>query len=237
MHRLSLFTVILISGIATRSLAQPGVEHINGDTRAPIPPQTPPAAMTIEGEVRTVDSAGHTRLWGKGRGNAAVRYGETGIETGLCTSVDGTVKYGLSRGEVNWGSAADACPAGTWVCNVSDFGVLGFTCDTARPDSGSDAYSCDGTAIDRPEDDHFGWIADTGTLPETMLYILCAEQNSWANVYQSCEYYPVWCCSEAPCLNQTAYFWPSVIRKLRNEPETFFRTTTHFPVPPECSIV
>lgn len=80
------------------------------------------AAMKVSGEVRTVDEAGDPRLWGKGRPGTDV-YGSGRGST--CFPNDG-VKFGLSLTAETWGSAAQACPAGTWVCTADDV----LACDT-----------------------------------------------------------------------------------------------------------
>ena len=104
------------------------------------------AAVTVVGETRAVDNVNRPRLWGKGRAGV-VRYGTNGVEGGLCIS--GSVEFGLSNVTVDWGSAADACPAGTWVCSMHDMvsGIF-LDCDTDRPDTDNDAQTCDGTEVD-----------------------------------------------------------------------------------------
>ena len=71
------------------------------------------ARVTIQGEVRTVDSeiSPNPRLWGKGRDNA-VQHGTNAVETSLCMNLATNVELGLSRNLSTWGSDS-ACPTGT----------------------------------------------------------------------------------------------------------------------------
>ena len=139
-------------------------------------------------------------MWGKGRPTAK-RYGTNGIELGLCTR-DG-IDYGLSYAMVDWGSAEDACPAGTWVCGEAELmsGDPPYSaCDTLRPDSTTDLISCTGVEIDRPDNDHYGWLADSGETSTIGLGMLHGEGNTTGSgvVGFPCATMPVWCCSEAP---------------------------------------
>jgi hypothetical protein len=78
----------------------------------------PGATMSVRGEVRTIDFQGEPRLWGRGRAGTIV-YPRVITGSYCSVSVAGEgggpaslVEYGLSRPIVDWGSAADACPAG-----------------------------------------------------------------------------------------------------------------------------
>ena len=103
--------------------------------------------------------AGTLRLWGQGR-PGVVRYGTSGVETGLCTNAAAGVRFGLSNARVYWEGAAAACPAGTWVCTLAERGS--GACNTARPDTTCDYYSRTGTCGDPAPSDHYGHIADNG---------------------------------------------------------------------------
>jgi hypothetical protein len=132
--------------------------------------------------------AAFDRLWGRGRTGTVV-YGEEGTEPpSLCT--DGSVNFGLSNMTVDWGSAADACPAGTWVCTLSERGTS--VCDTVRPDV-EEQRNCGGELSDLSPEDHRGWVDDlvVSTQPEAR-YL--SEQGSSGGVL-SCVTLPVWCCS------------------------------------------
>jgi len=154
--------------------------------------------ITVVGEVRTVDEIANPRLWGKGRPNTK-RYGTAGVESGLC--IAGSIDYGLSFNVVDWGSAADACPAGTWVCSIDDLksgGMPYSACNTARPDTIVDEMTCDGTGLNAVGSSHRGWLADTHAT-ETYTGYTYSEALDISNVFSSlsCESRPVWCCSEA----------------------------------------
>ena len=102
------------------------------------------------------------------------------------------IKFGLSSLAVGWGSAADACPAGTWVCRKSEISAGG--CDTNRPDGETDVWNCDGSHMyDRPASDHVGWIADSfpGSVQFTRAF---SEDGADDFSLFHCALAPVWCC-------------------------------------------
>ncbi len=140
------------------------------------------AALTVAGEVRTVTSSDAPRLWGKGR-EGTVRYGNLG---GLCTN--GSVRFGLSKIAVEWGSAADACPAGTWVCTNAERGFA--ACNTIRADSSADGLDCDGSTFNWLPSGHFGWVADDWGEIEGLVW----RENGGAWSVRVCSSLPVWCC-------------------------------------------
>ncbi len=149
--------------------------------------------LTVEGEVRTVDAATNPRLWGKGRPNTK-RYGTTGEESGLCAA--GSIDYGLSFNTVDWGSAADACPAGTWVCSRADLESGGSlsVCDTARPGNSATQMTCDGVALTASNLNHWGWLADSH-LSSALSGSAFVESNLVAE-FLNCHSLAVWCCSQ-----------------------------------------
>lgn len=145
------------------------------------------ATASVEGEVRSVDSLGQPRLWGRGRPDTEI-FGDPSKFGGAC--LKGTTFFGLSRTAVDWGSAADACPEGTWVCR---FGELG-PCDTNRPDGvQSDYMGCDGTLLDFPDDQHEGWIADAASNSKVSGTTYMETYTTLSN-QRTCRAYPVWCC-------------------------------------------
>lgn len=146
------------------------------------------ARMTVDGEVRTVDEDGDPRLWGRGR--PAVDLYLRPIVNEPCVNFDaGGVQYGLSNVIVEWGSAADACPAGTWVCEPSEVAA----CDTSRPDDDDlDALGCDGGWIDFAADDHRGWTARKAS--GSFHGIAVGESTGGGVGWPTCIHYPVWCC-------------------------------------------
>lgn len=153
--------------------------------------------MTVEGEIRTVDDANQPRLWGKGR-SGVFRYGTTGIETGLCTNSTGEIEFGLSNVMVPWWAAPHACPAGTWVCTLSERGSSIEECDTDRPDTADyDFLNCDGSGGNSDPNNHLGWIASP--LPSAPNQT-CASKyeigSATATSIGCCRSFPVWCCSE-----------------------------------------
>lgn len=157
-----------------------------------------PTGLTSTREVRTTDENDYPRQWGKGR-SGVKRWGTTGVETGLCISTNPGIVFGLSETMTNWGSAADACPAGTWVCRIRDLPNSG-TCNTAR-ETGipgiPDWMNCGGTFMTFPaEDQHTGWI-DAIMFRHTGAG---KPENNFAAFGSNpvCYNLPVWCCSDAP---------------------------------------
>jgi hypothetical protein len=147
----------------------------------------PSAKLRVAGEVRTVDPGGAARLWGRGRPNVFV-YARP-ITGNYCVNfAAGGVQFGLSSIAVDWSSAADACPVGTWVCRDSDVAA----CDTARPDTEADGLRCTGTAVNHNANRHFGWLADQWL--HNANYGMAFAEDGTAGGSQSCYTYPVWCC-------------------------------------------
>ena len=145
------------------------------------------ARMTVEGEIRTVDENDEPRRWGRGRPDLTV-HGTMSDFLGEvpCQGEDG-VLCGLGSVMVDWGSAADGCPTGTWVCRANDFSTA---CDTVRPDDSTDALGCDGSAIDRAAYWHGGWLAEA-------YYGFGGYQVEGDPILRStqpCLSIPVWCC-------------------------------------------
>lgn len=166
-----------------------GVISDNG-TNIGVGTTTPLAKLQVVGEVRTTDASNAPRLWGQGRaGNP--RYGTIGPEQGLCTN--GNIHFGLSWMAVDWGSAAAACPAGTWVCTSSEKGTA--VCDTARPDVVLDSAKCDGSFTDWGPQNHYGWIADLPGSSSGAEGRFVTEQGG-IGTFITCTSAPVWCCSE-----------------------------------------
>lgn len=149
--------------------------------------QAQSAAMKVEGEVRTVDDAGEPRLWGKGRPNTSVYVTGSGFP---CFGNDG-VKFGLSRVAETWGSAAQICPAGTWVCKAGDV----VTCNTSRPDSTTaDGLDCAGNTFNLPANGHIGWLAGAGS--GGFGGATFDEQGNQSQSVLGCNFLPAWCCWE-----------------------------------------
>lgn len=146
--------------------------------------------VAYKGEIRTIDSTSNSRLWGQGRPNA-VRYGTTGIEAGLCTN--GSIKFGLSKGIVDWAGVSAQCPAGTWVCTELERGTA--ACDTARPDTTTDAVDCSASPGDQnlPANNHVGFVADTEST--NLYYVRNVSESGSGSGGRPCEQKPVWCCS------------------------------------------
>ena len=123
-------------------------------------------------------------LWGRGRPGTKM-WGPGDL---LC--VNGSTVFGLSDIAVSWGSAADACPQGTWVCTSAERGT--GSCDTSRPDSSCDSLQCDGTCIDNSASTHPGWMAD-----QSGVIIAPARFENGGTVgILTCYSIPVWCCTE-----------------------------------------
>jgi len=125
------------------------------------------------------------RLWGRGRPGTAV-YGLVG---GLC---DGgtTALFGLSRTAVDWGDAAEACPANYWVCTRAERGL--DDCNTGRPDSDCDGLHRDGSCFDMPANNHRGWLADADVSGVEAGFQYETTPGSVSTPVS--EVMPVWCC-------------------------------------------
>jgi len=121
----------------------------------------------VDGDSTAIDArrlyvspgAGNLRLWGQGR-PGVLRYGTSGVESGLCVNAAAGVRFGLSNARVWWEAAAAACPSGTWVCTSAERGSA--ACDTARPDTACDILYRNGTCGDDASNAHWGHVADNG---------------------------------------------------------------------------
>jgi hypothetical protein len=147
--------------------------------------------VAVVGEVRTVDSEGEPRLWGRGRPFGAV-YGLVG---GYCSHQG--VSFGLTGTVVTWEEAAEACPAGSWVCRKDDVQGSG-SCNTGRPydvliSEYKEYYGCDGTLKDFTSSQS-GWLADA---KDSYLFPLhFVESGGVFDTFSVCTGLPVWCCWE-----------------------------------------
>lgn len=176
--------------VARRYLrAATGTGEAVASEAVPLPAGTvgEPATLLVKAEVRTVDASGSPRLWGRGQdAEVFVEGSDPCLSQGL--------KFGLSRIGVDWGSAAIACPAGTWVCESSEIDTE--HCDTDRTDSELfDAFDCDATWFNFDPGSQRGWTADAsssryrGTVVEE-------QQGGGSFSAQTCGTFPVWCCWE-----------------------------------------
>lgn len=125
-------------------------------------------------------------LWGRGRPGTKM----WGPGDFLC--INGTIAFGLSYVAVSWGSAADACPQGTWVCTRAQRGT--GACNTSRPDGGCDGLSCTGACMDFLENRHYGWTADQVTALQG--WAISELGGAADEDHLTCEGLPVWCCTE-----------------------------------------
>jgi hypothetical protein len=135
-----------------------------------------------------VDSTGEPRLWGTGRPGAKI-YGPDDGSGEFCSQ--GSIRFGLSAGVADWGSADSACPEGTWVCRRSEIEAAP-ACNTARPDTDTDGHLCDGDRFDLDEDNHYGWLADY-LVPSGAYGLVLTETDSVSH-WTTCRSHPVWCC-------------------------------------------
>jgi hypothetical protein len=161
--------------------------HVGVGTASPVAP------LHVVGELRVTDSAGASRLWGKGRPNTT-RYGTSGAGLGLCTN--GAVSFGLSYTAVSWGAAEQACPFGSWVCTSLERGTA--SCNTARVDTSDDGRNCDNSTIDWSGSAHEGWVADAKSYSssgDSVRGVHVTEAGA-VSASATCYLYPVWCCSE-----------------------------------------
>jgi hypothetical protein len=127
---------------------------------------------------------GSGHLWGRGRPNTTFR----GPGDFLC--VNGSIAFGLSDILVAWGSAADACPQGSWVCTAAERGT--GSCDTSRIDSSCDLLNCNGSCFDFSANAHWGWVADQAS--ETNGFFV--GETLGLGTTTACTGLPVWCCIE-----------------------------------------
>jgi hypothetical protein len=140
------------------------------------------------GELRSVDSTGEPRLWGKGRPRAKI-YGPDDGSGAFCSQ--GSIRFGLSEGVADWGSADSACPEGTWVCRQSEiFGAP--ACNTVRPDTLIDMRLCDGDAVNFAENSHVGWLADQ--MEPSNASGLVLNEAGLVSFFETCASAPAWCC-------------------------------------------
>ena len=128
---------------------------------------------------------GYGRLWSEGRPNAEAHGIPVVFGDAPCPSGDLGVR--LSARLVESENVASACPAGTWVCTLSDLAPMGV-CNTSRPDSSCDARDCSGGCFDFPPTDHAGWVAELGRIHY--------EGTGTVGAPNVCGKYPVWCCSQ-----------------------------------------
>ena len=143
--------------------------------------------LQVRGEVRTVDSTGQPRLWGSGRPGGTL-YSLVG---GYCDYQG--ISYGLTEAVSDWASAADVCPAGSWLCTKEEIRGDG-ACRTGRGFDWANGYlGCDGIIRCRDGDDHIGWLADSSNpvYPSNL-----SESGDVGNSIESCNGMPVWCCFE-----------------------------------------
>jgi hypothetical protein len=151
------------------------------------------AKVKVTGEVRTIDAGGELRLWGRGRQDIGIYPKPISPGTHYCYNPETDVTFGLSTAMVDWGSAADACPAGTWVCGRRDVNA----CDTARPDEEPDLIECDGTKVDLTLSSDNGWVNEatlTSALNFDHVGVLWVGGGGHIAYRYVCESLPVWCC-------------------------------------------
>lgn len=110
---------------------------VKGDGNFGVRTSSPSAALHVVGEVRTTNAAGSGRVWGEGR-PSAVRYGTSGVESGLCAN--GAISFGLSYGIAEWSGAQASCPVGTWLApRLSARQGPAITPDPTAPSTGRPA--------------------------------------------------------------------------------------------------
>jgi hypothetical protein len=149
----------------------------------------PAAKVNVAGEVRTVDSGGEPRLWGEGRAGADVYPKPLVPGTHYCFNAATGITYGLSTLMTDWGSAASACPTGTWVCKSTE--IVG--CNTTRPDGTLDYLNCGATGgTDLEEDEHLGWVAEASEI--AVGFGLAMGEDGVSSSGATCLMLPTWCC-------------------------------------------
>lgn len=143
-------------------------------------------AITATGEIRTVDLANESRSWGKGRPGATMYLTAGNNGPSLCRN--GDIGFGRSNAAVGWGSAAEACPSGSWVCTRAERGS--DACDTFRPDNQS-SMTCTGVY----SSSHLGWLADAVSETFIGMGVAMGEDGAEYEV-PTCSAISVWCCSD-----------------------------------------
>jgi hypothetical protein len=191
MKSLSLIIIAMLAGVASHTPGESDVFYQEADER--FAPPLPPAAMSVVGEIRSVDENQQPRLWGKGR-RGVVRYGTGEIESVLCLNVNGNVEFGLSNVLTHWDSADHGCPSGTWVCSSNELSGTPWPCNTDRIDSLVDGIECNGAELNFPEYLNAGWISDV--LAPYSYQIVFEDGTSTYSNENPCRSFPVWCCSE-----------------------------------------
>ena len=141
--------------------------------------------LEARGEVRTTDGAGNPRLWGHGRPGTGLMTHDTVSET--CGNI--LNGYALSTQLVTWEGAAQACPAGTWVCSLDDLPLSG-SCNVPQ-NLYFDKMDCDGSAPGANVNFLFGWVADSYSATSGSLVL---SSNMGRSGIVSCNFYRVWCC-------------------------------------------
>ena len=139
-----------------------------------------------------LNSSGSTdKLWGKGRPGANLRT-HAGA-TGYCTTPSG-INFALSFTFAPWEGAAEVCPAGTWVCRVSDLPPSG-SC-TLQPLTTRSFRGCDGTEGPVTVDQTImaGFLADA--VPSDQMTGSCVSSSTLDTITKctSCAARAVWCC-------------------------------------------
>lgn len=177
---------------ATRVLPKPGSElepspvskaSIDGPTtKSTYAGSTASSGLKINGQILTVDEQGSPRVWGRAREDNTVYITGSGFP---CFNNQGN-KFGLSRMAVDWGSAREACPAGTWVCGLFEL----LSCNTARPDDAIDGLACDGSVLNFDSAQHRGWTIQSSTDHSGIAW----REDGGAVGSNVCTSLPVWCC-------------------------------------------
>lgn len=176
-------------GVVPPPTARPTQGAVSQGGVAPATALGDSAALTVEGEIRAISSAGFPRSWGRGRPGAEVYLEKGLILPALCEN--GSIKFGLTNTLVDWGSAADSCPEGSWVCTAIERGT--GACTTLSPTE--HAYGCDGSYWDiGPAGSRPGWLADTSV--SAVGDGQYATEGGSSSNEDTCVNLPVWCCME-----------------------------------------
>lgn len=143
--------------------------------------------LESRGEVRTTDSLGTPRLWGRGRPGTGLM-----SHTGACPNLLAKKRFALSKHMVTWEGAAEACPINTWVCTSADLPTVG-TCSV--PSASYDNYRlCDGTLNTEVTDILFGWLADAHVNLSDVGLTVASNNLPVRLPGESCQRLRVWCC-------------------------------------------
>jgi len=145
--------------------------------------------LVLPGELRTVDGAGNSRLWGKAMPGSLLTHTDP---NGYCTTSAG-VKYALSARLESWGNTDKVCPQGTWVCTHDDLPTEG-SCGIQQLSTFL-SVSCDGETTPSSRTDYSNMIGWEYFIADEINGVARSSADFSMNfVGQTCIALRAWCC-------------------------------------------